>query len=1108
MLKTRTFRFLHCPLFLLLIPTLSPAQSGAPWSVLQEEVLSTMQVERRIVPARYRVVAVDVEAVRAQLANAPYGEIDGSSPVIELPRPDGATERFRFVRNTLLHPELSSRYPDIITCTGSSIDRPGVTAKLDITMHGFHAMVLDPGGSWFMDPYAVGVPEAAVVYWRRDHMRAGPDAGFSCSYDAVNDMEAAAQWAAENIEEYTEGARAGDCMKRTFRLALACTGEYANYHGSTPQNNNKGPALAAMATTMNRVNGLFERDATLTMQLVANNDALVFLNPSTDPYSNNDGGAMLSQNQTTCNQVIGFNNYDIGHVFSTGGGGVAYLDSPCSSLKAGGVTGSPNPVGDPFDVDYVAHEMGHQYGANHTQHNPCNRHGPAAREPGSASTIMGYAGICSPNVQNNSDALFHSYSLQEIASRLASGSAGQCPQVTSSNNQAPSVTGGPNRTIPHSTPFVLTASGSDPNSGDALTYTWEQMNQQNSNPVTHPPQPNYTAGPNFRANLPTTSPSRYFPALSAVVNNQTPTWEVLPNVGRTLNFRTMVRDNRAGAGCTAEADRVITVSGSAGPFVVTQPNTNVSWPAGSTQTVTWNVAGTNVSPVNCSQVDILLSVDGGYTYPYTLITATPNDGSQTVTLPAIAPTNTARIMVRANGNVFYDISNTNFTITANVSCPVPANLAVTTTSTNTVSVTWTGAAGATYQLRYRPQGSATWTTLTGITTPSQAVSGLQTCTTYEFQVQRQCPAEVSGWSDSVTWLHEACCTPVTINVATDRYGEETTWAVMSGNTVLASGGPYTQQSSSGSYPQPSTNLCLPNGCYTLVVNDIWGDGLCCAYGSGFVNVTDGSGNVLATTGSGNFFTVELPFCVSNEVKVNAKVFLDGPYVGPLMSDGLRTGGHIPSIEPYTALGWPQVMGGGETIGAGVLSVTGSNAIVDWVRLELRQSTAPYAVVATRQALLQRDGDIVSAQDGTSPVSLVAPPGNYRLAVRHRNHLGVMTNASYAFSTTPVTIDLTVAGTATYGGTTARKTVGNVRTLWAGDVTGNGQLKYTGSGNDREPILQLIGGTVPTATTAGYHPTDVNMDGQVKYTGANNDREIILQNVGGTVPTATRNQQLP
>src|SRR5690606_36853973 len=121
---------------------------------------------------------------------------------------------------------------------------------------------------------------------------------------------------------------------------------------------------------------------------------------------------------------------------------------------------------------------------------------------------------------------------------------------------------------------------------------------------------------------------------------------------------------------------------------------------------------------------------------------------------------------------------------------------------------------------------------------------------------------------------------------------------------------------------------------TLVVNDIWGDGLCCAYGSGFVNVTDGSGNVLATTGSGNFFTVELPFCVSNEVKVNAKVFLDGPYVGPLMSDGLRTGGHIPPTEPYTALGWPQVMGGGETIGVGVLSVTGSNAIVDWVRLEL------------------------------------------------------------------------------------------------------------------------------------------------------------------------------
>ncbi|MDX9750416.1 MAG: M12 family metallo-peptidase, partial [Flavobacteriales bacterium] len=643
-MKNSTFlrAWLSISLPAVLLTAHAQAQTAA-WLPVQEQVLEG-QGERRIVPLAYRTVAVDMPVLHAQLMQAPFGEVADSPAVIELPRPDGGNERFRFVRNTTLHPDLNAQFPDIITCTGTSLDRPGSLIKFDVTMHGFHAMVMGPDGDWFMDPYAFGSPDAAIVYWKRDFTKPGPAGTLSCAHDEVNDMEAAAQWAQQHIVEHTEGARAGDCVKRTYRLALACTGEYANFHGSNTQNNNKGPALAAMATTMNRVNGLFERDATLTMQLVPNNAALVFLNPNTDPYTNNNGGTMLGQNQSTCNSVIGYGNYDIGHVFSTGGGGVAYLDSPCSSNKAGGVTGSAVPMGDPFDVDYVAHEMGPQYGANHTQHNPCNRHGPAAREPGSASTIMGYAGICAPNVQNNSDALFHAYSLQEIASRLASGNAGQCPQETSSNNQPPSVTAGPNHTIPRSTPFVLTASGSDPNGGDVLSYTWEQMNQQNSNPVTHPPQPTYTAGPNFRANLPSASPARYFPDLAAVVNNETPTWEVLPSVGRTLNFRTMVRDNRAGAGCTAEADRTITVNGSAGPFVVTQPNTNVSWAAGSTQTVTWNVAGTSGSPVNCANVSILLSVDGGYTYPYTLIASTPNDGSQQVTIPTIGPTTTARVM--------------------------------------------------------------------------------------------------------------------------------------------------------------------------------------------------------------------------------------------------------------------------------------------------------------------------------------------------------------------------------------------------------------------------------------------------------------------------------
>ncbi|MCW5898841.1 MAG: fibronectin type III domain-containing protein [Flavobacteriales bacterium] len=1099
---TSSLRKTTTPLLLLLTTTLL-AQAPGAWVPMQEALLAG-RGERRIIPNHYRTLAVDTGAIRAMLLQAPFGDVRSSPAVIELPSPDrDGTERFRFVRNTLLHPELAALFPSITTCSGESIDRPGTLIQFDLTTHGFHAFVLDPiRGDWFIDPYAFGVAEACIVYRKRDFVKSMP-AAMACDYDLVNDMENAAQWTMDNV--LAEGApRAGDCQKRTYRLALACTGEYANYHGSNTQNNNKGPALEAMATTMNRVNGIYERDATLTMQMVANNHLIVFLNPSTDPYSNNNGGTMLGQNQTTCDNIIGFNNYDIGHVFSTGGGGVAYLDAPCSSYKAGGVTGLSQPVGDPFDIDYVAHEMGHQYGANHTQNNSCNRHGPAAFEPGSASTIMGYAGICAPNVQNNSDALFHAHSLAEIASRLASGNAGQCPQVTSSNNQPPTISAGPNRTIPHSTPFVLTATSSDPNPADVLSFTWEQMNNQVS---TQPPQPTNTNGPNFRALLPVESSSRWFPNLGAVVANQNPTWEVLSSVGRTFNFRATVRDNRPGAGCTAESNRNITVAAGAGPFVVTQPNTNVSWQAGSTQTVTWNVANTTASPVSCANVDILLSVDGGLTYPYTLLTSTPNDGTQAVTIPVVPATSTARIMVRGNGNVFYDISNVNFNIISGSTCPTPWDLTITGTSTTSVLASWSAGGGDSFTLRYRPVGAPNWTNISGITGTSQAVSGLAACTQYEFQVRRDCGGSSSAYTNSVNWLHSSCCTPVTIVIVMDRYGADITWALTGGSTTYATGGPYQDQASNGTYPQPSVDLCLPDGCYVLTINDSWGDGLCCAYGNGFMQVMGPGGQSLGITPSGNWSQQVINFCVSTEVKSNVKLFLEGPYVGPWMSDALRAGGLIPLQEPYSGLGWPQLGGGGETTTPAILAVTGANAVVDWVRLELRQAGSPGTLVATRQALLQRDGDVVSAADGTSAVGFVVPPGNYHLVAQHRNHLGCMTATALAFSSTANSIDLTLAGTNTWG-TDARKIIGSARALWAGDVNGDGAIRYTGQGNDRDLILQAIGGTVPTTTVAGYSVSDVNMDGIIKYTGQGNDRDPMLVNIGGSVPTNQRFQQIP
>ena len=245
------------------------------------------------------------------------------------------------------------------------------------------------------------------------------------------------------------------------------------------------------------------------------------------------------------------------------------------------------------------------------------------------------------------------------------------------------------------------------------------------------------------------------------------------------------------------------------------------------------------------------------------------------------------------------------------------------------------------------------------------------------------------------------------------------------------------------------------------------------------------------------------------LRLAVKLMLEGPYDPNTgrMRDQLRSAGLIPATEPYTALGFTQAAdGGGEALQAGITGVTGDQAIVDWVLLELRNAVSPASIVATRAALVQRDGDVV-AEDGVSPVALLAPPGSYHVAVRHRNHLGVMTAGTLALATTTTTVDLTAGGTATWG-TDARKPVNGVQVLWTGNVRPDATLRYTGANNDRDPILVAVGGSVPTATLAGYRIEDTNLDGVVKYAGSANDRDMVLVNIGGTVPTATRAQQLP
>ena len=639
------------------------------WQFVDEGSI-TAAGRRNIIPQKYRTVRLNQDEFKKTLGRAPMEFTDQATQnplVISLPMPDSSFARFTVEESPMMEPQLAAQFPEIKTYRGQGIDDPSATTRFDWTPTGFHAIVLSSTGTIYIDPYSDGDTAHYICYAKRDHLRL--DKEFVCSLDLENpDLPESSHTPPQN---FVSGA-----TLRTYRLALAATGEYTQAAGGTVP-----LALARMTTSMNRVNGIYEREVSVRMTLVANESLIIYTDSLTDPYTNSSGSTMLGQNQTNLDLVIGSANYDIGHVFSTGGGGVASVGVPCrATSKARGVTGSPNPVGDGFDVDYVAHEMGHQYGASHTFNGTLsncgggNRTGSAAYEPGSGSTIMAYAGICgSQNLQPHSDDYFHSKSVDQIIAYITGANGNSCPVQTPTGNTPPTVDAGSNFTIPKGTPFMLTAIGTDPNN-PALTYCWEEFDLGPSSP------PDTDADgqtrPVLRSYLPSSNPSRSFPSLQYILNNSNVppstyscppgtclTGEILPSINRTMTFQVTARDNNAGGGGISSDTAQVVISASAGPFNVTQPNTAVTWAGGSLQTVTWNVAGTSAAPISTANVKISLSTDGGNTFPAVLAANTPNDGSEAVILPGAGSTQ-ARVRIEAVDNIFFDISDSNFTITA------------------------------------------------------------------------------------------------------------------------------------------------------------------------------------------------------------------------------------------------------------------------------------------------------------------------------------------------------------------------------------------------------------------------------------------------------------
>ncbi len=626
---------------------------------------------RYIIPKKYRSLEIDLPQLRAQLATATsaHAQNRGQAPIFALPMPDGTVEEFRIWESSCMAPELANAYPMLKTYQGQGITHPEAQITIDASPYGFHAMAFINEKTVFIDPYAHLQTKYYISYFKSDYPRPAGKA-MSCTVFDETGTELTADRATHKEETHDAAeplnyqnrqilAVTGPQL-RTYRLALSCTGEYANFHSPTRVT---AQVLAAMVTSVNRVNSVYERDIAVHYNLIPNDTLLIFHDPVTDGFTNTSGTALLGENQTKVTNIIGAANYDMGHVFSTGGGGVAQLASVCGTSKARGVTGSAAPVGDAFDIDYVVHEMGHQNGGNHTFNGgqgSCagNRRAASAFEPGSGVTIMAYAGICgTDDIDQHSIDIFHTGSFDETAA-FTQGTGNACAVVTQSGNTTPTCAASiVNATIPAGTPFELTGSGADVD-GDALTYCWEEIDLGASTG----PIPTTGNGPVFKSYNPNTSPTRTFPTMNTILTGTAELGNTLVSYARTYKFRMTVRDNHAGCGGSIYTPTVnVNAVATAAPFAVTAPNTTgIVWAIGATKMITWNNGGTNAAPINCANVDIFLSIDGGTTFNQ-IATNVPNTGSYSWQV-SNTPSTLCRVKVKSVGNIFFDVNDQNFEI--------------------------------------------------------------------------------------------------------------------------------------------------------------------------------------------------------------------------------------------------------------------------------------------------------------------------------------------------------------------------------------------------------------------------------------------------------------
>lgn len=633
---------------------------------------------------QYRRMLLDEASLRSslnQLGNKAETQSKASATSIELPLPDGSFTTVHITPTEILAPEIAALHPEIQTWQVTGTDGKTLSGVIDFTALGFRAMLdMQDGDTVFIDPQNNNGAREYAAFSKRKNTEAFRQE-WSCgthgksSFRDLSSILPAAE--TTSTEGRTAAAKAGETL-HTYRIAVASTAEYTSYSGGS------SATYSSIVSTINRINQIYQRDLSIKLQLVSDTNT-IFTNTATDGFTNDNPSAMLDENVTVLNKVIGVNNYDIGHVFGTKGGGLAYVGTVCSANKASGVTGLEK-TGDTFDIDYVAHEIGHQFDADHTFNSvlgscQSGRIERTAYEPGSGSTIMAYNGLCgSDDLQPTmgSDAMFHSASIAQIVNYSDNGTGANCGQLTSLSNSNPSANAGADYTIPARTPFLLTGFGSDAD-GDVLTYSWEEFDTGSSSTVSEDTGNNAM----IRTKPPTSSNSRAIPDIATLITEGNQPGEALPSLSRDMTFRLAVRDGKGGYNYD---DMLLNIVDTGTAFAVTSPLTTLL-SAGSVN-VTWNVASTDVAPISCSTVDIGISSDGN-TFD-ALLNNTPNDGSQSVNIPT-SSTSKRYIRVKCSNNLFFAVS----TLT-----PAIASQRSTTDPTAATNNTASGGGGGSFPLTW------------------------------------------------------------------------------------------------------------------------------------------------------------------------------------------------------------------------------------------------------------------------------------------------------------------------------------------------------------------------------------------------------------------------